>query len=92
MNGYARLVGSWFLAGCGLLWAQSPDIAQSPPAGGASSPASNSGTQTSGGSKNGSFLGKDVPMLDPSKDMIIWDGKAFNVNDNRVCGRAWKNI
>lgn len=23
-------------------------------------------------------------MLDPSKDMIIWDGKAFNVNDNRV--------
>ena len=29
-------------------------------------------------------LGTDLPAMDPSSEVAIWDGKAWNVNDNRV--------
>jgi tetratricopeptide (TPR) repeat protein len=29
-------------------------------------------------------LGTDLPALDPSSEVAIWDGKAWNINDNRV--------
>lgn len=31
-----------------------------------------------------SFLGKDIPFLDPGSDVLTWDGKNWNVNNNRV--------
>lgn len=31
-----------------------------------------------------SFLGKDVPAFDPGKDMLTWDGKNWNISNNRL--------
>ncbi len=80
----------------GLLTAQVPDAA---PAGGSNfgnpapaqpqpqpqqqpPPASNQGnSKPSGGS---SFLGKDVPMFDPGSNLVQWDGKTWNINNNRI--------
>lgn len=30
------------------------------------------------------FLGKDVPFFDPDSETVTWDGKTWNVTDNRV--------
>ena len=30
------------------------------------------------------FLGKDVPFLDPAGEILSWDGKHWNVNNNRL--------
>ncbi len=35
----------------------------------------------SGGSN---FLGRDAPSFDPANEMITWDGKTWNVNNNRL--------
>jgi hypothetical protein len=32
------------------------------------------------------FLGQQVPMLDPGSDMLSWDGKHWNINNNRLFG------
>jgi hypothetical protein len=68
-------------------FAQVPD---SPPA--KSQPASPSPADNSSGGSGGdgnansqsSFLGKDVPFFDPNSETITWDGKTWNVTDNRV--------
>jgi len=62
--------------------AQVPDAAPSPmpPPSPAAQPASNSG----GGSQGSSFLGKDAPAFDPGSEVMTWDGKSWNVNNNRV--------
>jgi hypothetical protein len=44
----------------------------------ASSPENNNANSQS------SFLGKDVPFFDPNNETITWDGKTWNVTDNRV--------
>jgi hypothetical protein len=51
-------------------------------------------TQPSGGDQNGgpsnpadgnsSLLGKDIPFLDPSGEIVSWDGKNWSVTDNRI--------
>ncbi|MBL9159786.1 MAG: hypothetical protein JNJ70_20050 [Verrucomicrobiales bacterium] len=57
------------------------------PAGGGSAPASNQttivnqGGQSQGGQQ---MVGNDVPYFDPTTDVFTFDGKSFNVNDNRV--------
>ncbi|MEM9443897.1 MAG: hypothetical protein AAGA18_00960 [Verrucomicrobiota bacterium] len=33
---------------------------------------------------NSNFLGKDIPLLDFGTDMVTWDGKTWNVNNQRV--------
>ncbi len=30
------------------------------------------------------FLGRDAPSFDPANEMITWDGKTWNVNNNRL--------
>ncbi len=30
------------------------------------------------------FLGKDVPAFDPGSELLTWDGKTWNVNNNRL--------
>ncbi|MGB8170635.1 MAG: hypothetical protein WCF18_24235 [Chthoniobacteraceae bacterium] len=30
------------------------------------------------------FLGKDVPLFDPGTELLTWDGKTWNVNNNRA--------
>ncbi|MFZ4775426.1 MAG: hypothetical protein ACOYM3_08700 [Terrimicrobiaceae bacterium] len=42
---------------------------------------SGSKSQSSGGS---SFLGKDMPFLDPGSEIVQWDGKTWNINNNRI--------
>ena len=42
------------------------------------------GAAGGGGQKNGSFLGKDVPSFDPGSEIMTWDGKNWNVNNNRI--------
>src|SRR5207245_1581747 len=32
----------------------------------------------------GGFLGNSVPTLNPSSEVLTWDGKNWNVNDNRI--------
>lgn len=61
-----------------------------PPAangGGGSAPPSNTTTIVNqGGSSQGGqqVVGNDVPYFDPTTDVFTFDGKGFNVNDNRV--------
>lgn len=87
-----RLV-SW---GASLLIA-STAFAQVPDAPGGSAPAAGGGAsasappaqsapaaQSGGGQKGGSFLGKDVPSFDPGSEILTWDGKNWNINNNRV--------
>ncbi|MEP6669313.1 MAG: hypothetical protein ABJF10_09185 [Chthoniobacter sp.] len=66
-------------------FAQVPDAAPAPaPAAGGGAPAPAQGGAAGGGQKNGSFLGKDVPAFDPGSEILTWDGKSWNVNNNRV--------
>lgn len=58
-----------------------------PSGGGGSSPQSNNTTIVNQGqpqSGNNQVVGKDVPYFDPTTDTFSFDGKQFNVNDNRV--------
>jgi hypothetical protein len=67
------------------LRAQVPDAAPSQPAPAAAPPASSSAPAAQPGQKpQGSFLGKDVPSFDPGSEILTWDGKNWNVNNNRL--------
>ena len=55
----------------------------------APAPAQSSGGGNGGGGNNNansqsSFLGKDVPFFDPDNETVTWDGKSWNVTNNRV--------
>ena len=77
---------------CGILCCGSLSLAQVPdapaPAGGGAPAAATSsapaGGAAAGGAKKGSFLGKDVPSFDPGSEVMTWDGKNWNVNNNRI--------
>lgn len=58
-----------------------------PSGGGGSSPQSNNTTivnKSQPQSGNDQVVGNDVPYFDPTTDTFSFDGKQFNVNDNRV--------
>ncbi len=76
------------LASAGLASAQVPDAQPPAPAPAPAPPA-----QTSNGGQSGapaandggsSFLGKDIPFIDPGGEIATWDGKSWNINNNRV--------
>ncbi len=75
-----------FLLGAFALSAQVPDapapanVQPAPPP--AAPPASGSGNAGKGDGNN--FLGKDAPMLDPGSEVLSWDGKHWNINNNRI--------
>ena len=88
-----RRCWTFVFAGCalsaGLLCAQVPDAPSAAPAGGggaapAAQPAGNGGGGAGGGKKGGNFLGKDVPSFDPGTETMSWDGKNWNVSNNRI--------
>ncbi len=63
---------------------QAPAQSTQPPAQQQSSSGQSSSggkSQSSGGS---SFLGKDMPFLDPGSEIVQWDGKTWNINNNRI--------
>lgn len=72
-------------AGVSAVFAQVPDSAPAQPAAPSARPAppaaTNSGAPASGGS---SFLGKDMPFFDPGSEIVQWDGRSWNINNNRV--------
>ena len=68
-----------------ILPAQVPDApAPAPAAPPASAPAAAAPASTGGQTGGNNFLGKDVPFLDPGSEVLSWDGKHWNINDNRL--------
>jgi len=74
-------------------WAQAPSSAgggapaasPAPASSGAASGGSSAGSSGSSNASQGSkFLGKDVPFLDSSNDIVTWDGKNINPVNNRL--------
>ena len=72
--------------GAALLCAQVPDApGPAAPAAPAAQPAGGAAAGGAGApKKSGSFLGKDVPSFDPGSEVMTWDGKNWNVNNNRI--------
>ncbi len=60
-----------------------PAPAPAPAAPPSTAPAPGAGSNPAAPPAN-NFLGKDVPFLDPSAEMLSWDGKHWNVNNNRI--------
>lgn len=66
-------------------WAQVPDAQpQAQPAQPAQSSSGGSGGGGGNNSGGSSFLGKDMPMFDPGNDTITWDGRNWNISNNRL--------
>ena len=56
-----------------------------PPAPQSTAPASSGGQSGGNGGNNGNnALGKDAPFFDPGSEVLSWDGKHWNINDNRI--------
>jgi hypothetical protein len=70
---------------CAILGHSSLSLAQVPdaPAPAAATTSAPSQPAKAGGQKGG-FLGKDVPAFDPGSEVLSWDGKSWNVNNNRI--------
>jgi hypothetical protein len=82
-----RLLITAIVFSTAMLRAQVPDSpsSQPQPQPQQPAPASSSGTSSSSGQKKqGSFLGKDVPSFDPGSEILTWDGKNWNINNNRL--------
>jgi hypothetical protein len=71
-----------------ISFAQVPDAPSAPPSAPPAQPTSAPprGPNTSGNTqKSGStFLGRDIPSFDPGTEILSWDGKNWNVNNNRI--------
>ncbi len=68
----------------GSLLAQVPDAPApaAPPA--APAPAAAAAPAPAAKPPENSFLGKDAPFMDPASETMSWDGKHWNVNNNRL--------
>jgi len=76
------VLGTW---GVAMAQVYTPPTQKTTPSGGGSSPG-NTTIVNKGGQKQGNnqVVGNDVPFLDPTTDTFSFDGKTFNVNDNRI--------
>ena len=88
---YALLGLFLLMATLAGLFAQVPDAAPPPPPPGGSVPASAAPSTVSPAAtttpKQGAptgFLGNSVPVFNPSTELLTWDGKSWNINDNRL--------
>ena len=59
--------------------AQVPDAPLGPPA-----PVVPAPPAAAPGGNTGSFLGGDIPKFDPKTELLTWDGKSWNINNNRL--------
>jgi hypothetical protein len=84
----ALLFAGTLLAAATPLLAQVPD-APAPAAAPASIAAPPAGPLPAA-SPPSNFLGQQVPMLDPGSDMLSWDGKHWNINNNRLFGARFE--
>ena len=60
--------------------AQVPDAPGAAPIPAPAAPAAQPAAKPGGSS----FLGKDAPSFDPGSEVMQWDGKAWNINNNRL--------
>ncbi len=72
-----------FVLGTALLMGMGSGRAQSPASIQEDSRSPNA-TPSSAPAAQGGFLGKDVPLLDPGSEVMTWDGKIWNIQDQRV--------
>lgn len=49
-----------------------------------SSPAGNASPAPASSQGQSSFLGGDLPFLDPGSEIVTWDGRNWNINNNRL--------
>lgn len=75
MNRICLSAGAWLLP-VALVLAQAPEPAPSAP------PPSNNSAPAS--SRQNQFLGGDLPVFDPGSELMTWDGKSWNINNNRL--------
>ena len=78
---------SAFVSSVGLVQAQvyTPPTNNGGGSGSANQPNNTTIVNQGGGSRgNQQVVGNDVPYFDPTTDVFTFDGKSFNVNDNRV--------
>jgi len=77
------LIGFWmfFSASLSAQVPDSPAPAPPPPAMTGTTPPADGAAAPKEPNK---FLGKDVPMFDPGSDLLSWDGKTWNINNNRL--------
>ncbi|MBV9126684.1 MAG: hypothetical protein JO117_01220 [Verrucomicrobia bacterium] len=80
---------------CSMSQAQVPDAPAPPPAsapapGGGSSNNNNSGGDSAARGPGNNFLGKDVPVMESGGDILSWDGKHWNINNNRLFGARFE--
>ena len=61
---------------------QQPAPQQPAPAQPAGAPAKSGAAQSNSNAAGSSFLGKDVPFFDPGSNIVNWDGKSWNINNN----------
>jgi len=47
-------------------------------------PANSNAAPEKSNAGNSSFLGKDMPMFNPGSEIVTWDGKNWNINNNRL--------
>jgi tetratricopeptide (TPR) repeat protein len=74
------------------LGAQGPAPEQPPsgsaPSGGGSTSSAPSGSpqqqSAPATAAQSSFLGRDLPFLDPGSEIVTWDGRSWNINNNRL--------
>lgn len=64
--------------------AQVPDAAAPAAPASTSAPSAQQQQPAAGGGGQSSFLGKDIPFFDPGSDIVQWDGRTWNINNNRV--------
>ena len=76
-----------FLLAPAAAMAQVPDSAP-PPQPSQPAPANNNnggnGNANNNRNSQSAFLGKDVPFFDPDSETVTWDGKTWDVSNNRV--------
>ncbi|MES2573209.1 MAG: hypothetical protein V4710_24510, partial [Verrucomicrobiota bacterium] len=70
--------------GCGMLLATTLLLQGQVPDAPAPSPAPPAAGSAPASKPASSFLGRDVPFFDPGSEMLSWDGKHWNVGNNRL--------
>jgi hypothetical protein len=67
------------------IYAQVPDATPTRPSPVQSSSGSSGSSKSSDPLQgNSSFLGKDIPVFNPGSEIVSWDGKNWNINQNRL--------
>jgi hypothetical protein len=77
-------VGCSIFSAAGIAVAQVPDAPLGPPPPMTSSQPAPAQASPPPGGQTGTFLGKDIPRFDPKSELLTWDGKSWNINNNRI--------